>query len=99
MLVLVIHSKKDKEFELGVGRGVARVLVAHSKKDKEYWLWAWVGGSSRNTVLFLERHAGSTVYCAGEDHGLEGRFWSHSAGFKSQFYHRPAGSPDNLLNL
>lgn len=82
MLVLVIYFKKDKEFEFGVGRGVARVLVVYFKKDKEYWLWAWVGGLFRNTVFFLERYVGSIVYCVGEDYGLEGRFWSYFVGFK-----------------
>lgn len=38
--MLVIHSRKYKEYELG-----ALVLVIHSKKDKEFGLGGRAGGS------------------------------------------------------
>lgn len=41
------------------------MLVVHSRKDKEPGPWMWAGRSLGNMVLFLERHAGSGVHCAG----------------------------------
>ena len=73
-----------------VGEGA--VLVVHSQKDKEDALWVQGGGSLGNRApFFLERHTRGGVRCAGWDSG-SGRFWTRSAGLKSQFHPFLAGS-------